>query len=102
MGLAMLSIYFRFLKLNKMQLLTLVREIADAEEIKSKDSHSFAVMIPLCEANLDDITMFFVRQQISIDDCDLHLVKPAEASSALCAPMILNKMLKHIDCKVSV
>ena len=52
--------------------------------------------------NLDDLNIFYVRQQISLQDCDIRIVvTSANVTDTFAAPMFINKVLKHIDCQLT-
>jgi hypothetical protein len=52
--------------------------------------------------NLDDLNIFYVRQQISVQDCDICIVvTSANVTDTVAAPMFVNKVLKHIDCQLT-
>ncbi|AGH43440.1 hypothetical protein C427_1331 [Paraglaciecola psychrophila 170] len=49
--------------------------------------------------NLDDLNIFYVRQQIALQDCDICIVvTSANVTDTVATPMFVNKVLKHIDC----
>ncbi len=94
--------YFRFLNLNKRQALTLEREISQA--ICSKDNDSYKGYVLLDDAwVIDDISNFAVQQQIDDQACDILLAPQLKDSlDVITANKIVNQMLKHIDCCISI
>ena len=102
-----LAISFRFRQLNKMQVLTLCRELEDvyyAENPADEDDlkpRSFEALVVLKAEHLDAINIFYVRQGLNVSNCDIFVsVKGVEATS-FTLPAIVNQMLKHIDCPLS-
>lgn len=108
---------FRFLRLDRMQAYTLRREIAGASFYESTDTGDFVGLVPLKEPVFDALNDYLIRQQISYDACDLFVqAKLASAgagsgSRTLCKsehrpevsiPREVNKILKYIDCKITV
>jgi hypothetical protein len=102
-----LEISFRFRQLNKMQVLTLCRELeyvsyaenpADEDNLKPR---SFEALVALTAANLDAINMFYVRQGLNISHCDIFVSVKAVDTTSFTLPAIVNQMLKHIDCPLS-
>ena len=58
-------------------------------------------MIPLTEDIFDPLMIFFERQQINIADCDIFLsVFSGKDTDIIDVPSSVNKMLKHINCKL--
>ena len=58
-------------------------------------------MIPLTEDIFDSLMIFFERQQINIADCDIFLsVFSGKDTDIIDVPSSVNKMLKHINCKL--
>lgn len=52
--------------------------------------------------NLDDLNIFYVRQQIPLQDCDICIViTSANVTDTVATPMFVNKVLKHIDCQLT-
>ena len=52
--------------------------------------------------NLDDLNIFYVRQQLPIQDCDILISVTSENGAATVAtPMFVNTVLKHIDCQLT-
>ena len=95
------SVYFRYLRLNKLQALTLQREIPGAESVESGKGYYLA-QVPLRSENIDAINMYFVRQQIAINESDILIVaSEINKGEVVTAPSVVNHMLKHINCPVS-
>ena len=95
------DVSFRLLKLNKLQAHTLEREVPRSS-FKYVDSKSCYVgVIPLTEDIFDPLMIFFERQQINIADCDIFLtVFSGKDTDIIDVPSSVNKMLKHINCKL--
>ena len=52
--------------------------------------------------NLDDLNIFYVRQQIPLQDCDILVsVTSTDNAKTIATPMFVNKVLKHIDCQLT-
>ena len=52
--------------------------------------------------NLDDLNIFYVRQQIPLQDCDICIVITSDnVTDTVATPMFVNKVLKHIDCQLT-
>lgn len=111
-----MEISFRFRQLNKMQALTLCREIADAsyaedseiaasaEMTVSKEQtkpRNYSALVRLNPENIEAITMFYVRQGLTINNCDILICAPLAQTTSFTLPVIVNQMLKHIDCPLS-
>lgn len=103
----MVSLSFRFRQLNKMQLITLGREldgVSYAENSANEGNQkpcSFEALVELTETNLDAITMFYVRQGLNISNCDILVSIKSVDTTSFTLPAIVNQMLKHIDCPLS-
>lgn len=96
-----ICVYFRYLRLNKLQALTLLREIPGAEYEESGKGFYLA-RVPLEAENIDAINMYFVRQQIAINESDILIVaSEINKGEVVTAPSVVNHMLKHINCPVS-
>ncbi|WP_420933096.1 hypothetical protein ACOJR9_11425 [Alteromonas sp. A081] len=96
--------YFRFLRLDIMQAYTLKKEITGAWFFKDDSTDFFIGVVPLEERFFDELNDYVIRQQISYDACDL-LVKATPSNETLAEitiPYTVNKMLKYIDCKITV
>ena len=102
-----LDVSFRFRQLNKMQLLTLCRElerVSYSERSAKEDNlkpHSFEALVELTASNLDAINMFYVRQGLNVSNCDIFVSVKATDATGFTLPAIVNQMLKHIDCPLS-
>jgi hypothetical protein len=72
-----LNLSFRFLKLNKLQALTLQREVVPSSTSYIEDDDTYVGMVTLSE--------------------DISSTKPAEA---IAVPFLVNQMLKYINCKL--
>lgn len=104
------QIYFRFRYLNKLQVLTLARElegvsytenIASAQSTATTTQQSFIALVALTAANLDAINIFYVRQGFDVSCCDILVQTKLAQTTGFTLPVIVNQMLKHIDCPVS-
>ena len=95
--------YFRFLRLNRLQMLTLESEVANVHREESIDDHFIGCVYLDDVCLIDDISNFVVQQQISEQDCDILLAPtfPVE-QGAISVSKIVNQMLKHIDCSISI
>lgn len=95
------SVTFRLLSLDKMQAYTLTKEVEGASYRELEKAGRYEGRVSLQEDRLDELNIFFVRQQISLSDCDIHI----EAADVFCVevstPSIVNKLLKHIDCQLT-
>jgi hypothetical protein len=96
------EISFRFNRLDKMQAFTLEREIVGSLRKDHIKDHYYIVCVPLTDMSFDDINDYYVRQRVDIEDCDILV----SAASDACAnvydiPVIVNRMLKYIDCKLT-
>jgi hypothetical protein len=97
------GINFRFLKLNKLQAITLSREIEGASYSALDDTQHFVGSVPLVENKFDDINHFFIRQKIAMEDCDLLINSaPLANSTEFTVPIRVNQFLKGIDCKLTL
>jgi hypothetical protein len=53
--------------------------------------------------NLDDLNIFDVRQQIPLPNCEILVSVISEnPTDTIEIPMTVNKLLKHIDCKLTI
>jgi hypothetical protein len=96
------SLSFRFLKLDKLQAFTLIREVKGATYSQQIDENCYVGSVPLLEEHLDNVNIFYVRQQINLSDCDIFIaLKSENASGSFTTPHIVNKLLKHIDCQLT-
>lgn len=103
-----LKVDFRFRQLNKMQVLTLCRELEGvsyaehpANEGKLKPP-GFEALVALTATNLDAISMFYVRQGLNLSHCDILVSVKRAAPTGFTLPTLVNQMLKHIDCPLSI
>lgn len=93
---------FRFLQLDKMQAITLSREIMGASYQPSDDAQVYVGSVPLLSEKMDDINHFFIRQKMSEKQCDILIsAHAATAHGLLQVPHIVNRMLKDIDCPLT-
>jgi hypothetical protein len=111
-----MDISFRFRQLNKMQALTLCREIDSASytedseheastEItvneKNTKPRNYSALIRLTPENIETITMFYVRQGMDLSHCDILITATLANTTSFTLPVIVNQMLRHIDCPLS-
>lgn len=94
-----MQVFFRLLRLNKLQMLTLSRSIADIQV--TPIGADYEVAVPLSEQIFEDLMMFVVRQQVALVDCDILMLlsRPNEVHAV---PSSVNQLLKHVDCRLSV
>jgi hypothetical protein len=93
------------LNLDKFQAITLTREVAGATYNSHPKNECFVGFVSLNENldNLDDLNIFYVRQQIPLQDCDMLIaISSANGADIVATPMFVNKVLKHIDCQLSL
>lgn len=99
-----IQVYFRLLNLDKFQAITLTREVPGATYDNHLQNNCFVGSVYLNENldNLDDLNIFFVRQQIQLQDCDILIsVTSKNSIKTISTPMFVNKVLKHIDCQLT-
>ncbi|WP_462173056.1 hypothetical protein [Pseudoalteromonas xiamenensis] len=98
----MLQTYFRISGLTKLQAFTFTKEVQDAQ-CQMQQENAYSGTAPLTEYSMDDINMFIVRQHVHVEQCEILLnVLNNHTNNACSAPNVLNQMLKHIDCRVTV
>ncbi len=97
------EISFRFNNLDKLQAFTLVREILGSSYEEDLSNNCFVGYVPLTQKNFDDINDYYVRQRIEIAECDIFIsITPTTDENIIAIPAIVNKMLKYIDCKLTI
>jgi hypothetical protein len=99
-----IEVTFRLLNLDKFQAITLLREVDGVTYDHHPVKNCFVGLVGLNENldNLDDLNIFYVRQQISLQDCDICIVvTSANVTDTVATPMFVNKVLKHIDCQLT-
>ena len=99
-----IQVSFRLLNLDKFQAITLTREVPGAAYDNHPENDCFVGSISLNDNldNLDDLNIFYVRQQIPIQDCDILISVTSEnGTKTVTTPMFINKVLKHIDCQLT-
>tara|TARA_R110000751_G_scaffold15290_2_gene49327 strand:- start:16823 stop:17104 length:282 start_codon:yes stop_codon:yes gene_type:complete len=87
-----------------LQGITLTREITGATYYPQNDTNHFIGAVALTETldNINDLNIYFVRQQILLDDCDILIsVTSKNHVNKVEIPRLVNKLLKHIDCKLT-
>lgn len=98
-----INVLFCFLSLNKMQSFTLKKELFDVITTEVELNKLYTGLVPLTEANFNDIIDFYIKQQLSIEQCDISIiVKSTGHGQSYPVPNIVSKMLKHLDCSISV
>ena len=96
------QINFRFNRLNKLQAFTLVREILGSSYEEFSENSCYVGCVPLTGYNLDAINDYYVRQRIEIKECDISVsVSSGLGTKTIEIPVIVNRMLKYIDCKLT-
>ena len=99
-----IKVTFRLLNLDKFQAITLIREVDGATYDNHPQNSCCVGSVYLNENldNLDDLNIFYVRQQLPIQDCDILISVTSENGAATVAtPMFVNTVLKHIDCQLT-
>lgn len=99
------KVSFRFLNLNKLQGITLTREVTGATYHSNHSNDRFTGVVALTATldNINDLNIYFVRQQVVLEDCDILIsVSSHNPPSKIEIPTLVNKVLKHIDCKITV
>jgi hypothetical protein len=100
-----IEVTFRLLNLDKFQAITLTREVAGSTYESHSENSGFIASVCLTESldNLDDLNIFYVRQQIALQDCDILIcVTSTNGNKTAATPMLVNKVLKHIDCQLTI
>jgi hypothetical protein len=90
--------------LDKFQAITLSREVEGATYSNHPENSCFVGYVCLDEKlnNLDDLNIFYVRQQIPLQDIDILIsITSVNSSKTVATPMFVNKVLKHIDCQLT-
>ena len=96
------DISFRFLNLDKFQAYSLVREILGSTHEKHSANKSYVACVPLTQQNFEEINDYYVRQRIEIEACDILVSVNVDSNSwTVDVPLIVNRMLKYIDCKLT-
>jgi hypothetical protein len=99
-----IEVTFRLLNLDKFQAITLLREVDRVTYEHHPKKNCFVGSVGLNQSldNLDDLNIFYVRQRIPLQDCDILIaVTPADNEKTVATPMFVNKVLKHIDCQLT-
>jgi hypothetical protein len=84
--------------------MTLIREVHGASYDNHPHNSCFvgSVCLNECLNNLDDLNIFYVRQQIPLQDCDILIaITSANDEKTFATPILVNKVLKHIDCQLT-
>ena len=101
-----MHVFFRLLRVNKLQMLTLKRLVSPltVTELKSDGvlaRSDYTVAVPLSPELIEELMMFVVRQQIALADCDV-LVQVATTEHIQVMPALVSQLLKQFDCRVCV
>ena len=99
-----IDVTFRLLNLDKYQAITLLREVDGVTYDHHLQKSCFVGSVSMNQSldNLDDLNIFFVRQQIPLQDCDILItVTSTHNQRTVATPMFVNKILKHIDCQLT-
>jgi hypothetical protein len=99
-----IEVTFRLLNLDKFQAITLFREVDGVTYDHHPEKICFVGSVSLNRSldNLDDLNIFYVRQQIPIQDCDILIAfTSANNERTMATPMFVNTILKHIDCQLT-
>lgn len=85
-----------------MQAFTLEREIVGSLRKEHIEDNYYVVYVPLTDNNFDDINDYYVRQRVEIENCDIFVSVSADSGTNIVdIPVIVNRMLKYIDCKLT-
>lgn len=96
------EISFRFTRLDKMQAITLEREILGSIREDHVENNRYVVCVPLTNNSFDDINDYYVRQRIEIEECDIFVsVRSDSGTNTFEIPALVNRMLKYIDCQLT-
>ena len=99
------EVNFRFINLDKFQAYSLVREILGSTHQLNSETERYVACVPLTQQNFEDINDYFIRQRIEIEACDILVSVSASnnatGSGVIDIPVIVNRMLKYIDCKLT-
>jgi hypothetical protein len=94
---------FRFLNLNKLQAYTLEREVLGATKRLDCEKECYVGCVTLLEDNLAEIFNFFIRQRITVEQCDLLISLFSNMQTTTTeVPRLVNQMLRFIDCKLTM
>jgi enhancing lycopene biosynthesis protein 2 len=86
-----------------MQSFTLNKELMEAYCIEIEDKKKYIGMVPLTAMNFNHIIDFYIKQQLTLDNCDISImVKMEKEKVNQHVPHIVSEMLKHIECSMSV
>lgn len=96
------AISFRFRELSKLQALTLRQEIITSTYDTQVENQTYMGSVPLTTDDFEDIINFYIRQKISLVNCDIVIsVAASGRAGTVKVPAIVNQMLKHIDCQLA-
>ena len=104
-----------FSGLTKLQALTLNKELADVDYFPQSDCHEqsitpnlaskYSATLPLRADLIDDVMSFYIKQQLTIEQCRIQISISAKVSgtkSVFTVPPIVNHMLIHLNCGLVV
>jgi hypothetical protein len=93
---------FRVIRVDKVEAVRLEREIVGSLRNYHIEDHFYVVCVPLTDNNFDDINDYYVRQRVEIEDCDIFVSVASNSGTNLYnIPVIVNRMIKYIDCKLT-
>jgi hypothetical protein len=94
---------FRFFNLNKLQAYTLEREVTGSSKTEKANNGNFDGNVALSSDNLEEVFDFFIRQRIETSECDILIsIGKNIDENIIVVPELVNRMLKFIDCKLTV
>ncbi|WP_297823973.1 hypothetical protein [uncultured Paraglaciecola sp.] len=99
-----IDVTFRLFNLDKYQAITLHRELAGVTYAPYPEKNGLVGTVCLDQdlGNSNDLNIFYVRQQIPLQNCDILITVISENNQRTVAtPMFVNKILKHIDCQLT-
>ncbi|MBE0362367.1 hypothetical protein PULV_a2985 [Pseudoalteromonas ulvae UL12] len=104
-----------FSGLTKLQALTLNKELADVDYFPQSDCHApstkqnpapiYTAILPLRSEVIDDVMSFYIKQQLTIEQCRIQISIPTQVSGTkpvFTVPPIVNHMLIHLNCGLVV
>jgi hypothetical protein len=99
-----ITVSFRLLNLDKFQALTLIREVPSTKYAPHPNNKAFIGTVCLDEKldNLDELNIFYVRQNIALHDCEIFIHASTDVGKhTIHTPKFVNQILKHIDCQLT-
>jgi hypothetical protein len=96
------EISFRFLCLDKFQAYSLTHEISGSSHEKHPINETYVASVPLTAQTFEEINDYYIRQRIELGACDIFVsVNSTSDTGIVDVPVIVNRMLKYIDCKLT-